>query len=660
VGKLSLEVFTPEPDERFYSGHDSQRQEKRYELSILYRPLTALDSEGADGADNYHYLTNVQALWGNHQAILEQPDIRTHQVLNYLMHLPSNHTNVIYAGNYDFNMWLRDIDPESMRQLLKEGQCTWRDYFLMWIPNKKLVVKRGGVSQTIYDVFSFYQKSFVKACADSNIGTPEELELIVYMKELRGNFANVDPDKIRAYCWLELELLQKLVQQLRSAILQTKYRPTALYGPGALANAILRKEKVKDHYGAFDKDLALRAYYGGRFDSAELGWYERVYQHDIRSAYPHQIRYLPCTRNAYWERTRDPSTSRYGMYHVKWKLPEDTIYPPFPWRDKDHRIYYLTEGQGWYHAEEVRAAIEVFGSAIKVVEGQALIEQPCDLGCNGQPYRFVEDLYQWRLALKAEGKTALVQVVKLDINSIYGKTVQSVGSKKKDPPFQNFFLGGAITAGTRAQIMRAIAFEQENILAIATDGLISRTRLNLPEGIQLGEWEILELFEHVQLGNGIYKSSQMDPKTGELLSYEKSRGFPIKLLDYGKVKEYVEENGPWGKYWYNDKRRFITLRAAYNRNDPELACHWTPASYEPPAQRPISLTPERRDQLDINVDGVLGPHWYDKKLQWRRYARKWQSLGVTSMSAPYKPKQSWEAIMDIRAQYYPEIAEDDY
>jgi|SRR5215469_1809791 len=646
-------LYQPLQGERFFANHQEKKDEER---SIMYLPLVALDSEGQDGPDNYHYLTNLQALWEDGQAILEAPNIRTYQVLNYLLRLPPKHVYVIFAGNYDWNMWLRDIEPETMTKLLKEGECQWRDYFIKWIPNKILTIKRGKYLRIIYDVFAWYQQSFVKACANWHVGTPEQLDLITAMKELRGNFSEVDPERIKTYCWLELELLLDLVNKLREKILQTDYRPKGLYGPGAFATAILSRHKVKEHYGQYPEDLSLRAYYGGRFDSALFGWFERVYEHDIHSAYPDQIRYLPCTRRATWEPSRDPALSRYGLYHVKWSVNDDTAYPPFPWRTTTGRIYYPSNGEGWYHADEVRAARDVFGSrAIRVLEGMALIEAPCDLGCNGQPYKFVENLYEWRLRLEAEGNHEQAKVVKLAINSLYGKTAQSVGSPKSAPPFQNFFLAGAITAGTRAKILRAIGLG-ETVISIATDGLYSTERLQVTESEALGDWEVVLNQEHIQLGNGIAKSKKL--KGGELVETEKSRGFNTRLLDYAKVREHVEAHGPWGKFEYPDKRQFITLRSAYHRNDPQLACHWVPGKDEPALTRFISLSPERRYQFDFNVLGESGPTYYGKLLQWRRLPVRVDALGDSPMSSPFTPHQTWEEVDQLRELFFPNMVEE--
>jgi hypothetical protein len=636
VHELKIQHYEPLEEERFYSDRRRGFDDKE---SVLTRPLVGIDSEGANDSEGFHHLTHLQALWEKRGSLV-RPKISSLNALSFITQLPPKHTYVIFAGNYDANMWLKDLPREALKSLFETSEVEWHGFKIYWVPHKFITIKHGTHSRTIYDVFSWFQCSFVKACERWEIGSKEQRQLIQDMKEKRGDFANVDQETIGRYCWLELELLNKLVDKFRDKLQRTKYRPRALYGPGALASSILQTEKIKDYYGPFDESLALHAYYGGRFDTAMFGWFEQVYQHDIRSAYPDQIRYLPCLRHANWEPSRNPATSRYGFYHVRWRLDEDTPYPPFPWRDDHRRIYYPSKGEGWYHAEEVRAAMEIYGKRIRIIEGMALRE-----GCNCQPFKFVEELYAWRLLLESEGNKLQALIVKLCLNSLYGKMAQSIGHKNRKPPFQNFFYAGAITAGTRAKILRAIG-TGEGVISIATDGLVTEARLPLPEGKQLGEWEIIDLLSHVQLGNGIYYSVDYDGKR-----VEKSRGFGTHLIDYDKVHDQVQKRGPWGYFYYEDKARFITLRQSYAWNRPEVACRWMQPE-DPPH---IQLDPDRRIQWAYNVEGKYPPYEDGDTLQWQRVPIPSQGL-----SAPFTPKQSWGEINDMRAQYYPEVKDEDY
>jgi hypothetical protein len=266
---------------------------------------------------------------------------------------------------------------------------------------------------------------------------------------------------------------------------------------------------------------------------------------------------------------------------VVWKVDSGTPYPPFPFRDTHGNIHYPLSGEGWYHSEEVRAALEIFGAAVTVLEGYQLVEE-----CEHRPLAFVERLYEWRQTLPKEQGI----IVKLAINSLYGKLAQSVGFRGRKPPFQSFFLAGAITAGTRAKLLRAIYQRPKAVIALATDGIVSEEELHLPISDKLGDWEYKHLSEHAQISNGVYHSVD---DTGK--DIERARGIGRAELDWTVIKAaFLAE--PLGGIDYT-RKRFIRLREGSIRTDGKI-CEWV----EEP--RKLSFYPTRRSpDLDTEVKG---------------------------------------------------------
>jgi len=139
------------------------------------------------------------------------------------------------------------------------------------------------------------------------------------------------------------------------------------------------------------------------------------------------------------------------------------------------------EGWGIYWSSEIVSA-EALGC--RVVYGCGWrYHKTCD--CVAFPE--LPSLYAERLRL---GSTTAGHVIKLAINSLYGKLAQIIGAA----PFHNPIWAGLITAGVRAKLNRAIAQAPRSIVMIATDALYSRERLDLPGGPDkvLGEWETKE------------------------------------------------------------------------------------------------------------------------------------------------------------------------
>jgi len=638
---------TPIPidvDEEAYSETYTDSKHRTWaERTLIYQPTCAIDGEGITLGPK-HYYTELNAVWPQGRKILKGSDLSAHEIFDFLFKLPEKHNYVVYGASYDFNMWLRYLPPKEKIDLVTTNETVWGGYKIKWIDRKYLHLIRLATkkSRIVYDVIAWYQKPFVNTLEAWSIGTTEDWALITRMKALRGNFANVDPEEIERYCWLECELLVKLVDSLCKAIQDTPYRPTALYGPGALAQAIFKYHKVKSFMGDFDEDKALLAYYGGRFDTAFFGWFEDLHEYDIRSAYPDQIRNLPCLAHAEWIACKDPFKYRHGLYRVKWDVGIDCFYPPFPYRDSTGCIWYLYAGQGWYHADEIRAAIEVFGNKVKVLEGTALVEK-----CDHQPFSFVEQLYKWRLKIAKENY-AKGQVVKLGLNSMYGKLVQSVGSKKQKPSFQNFFWGGAITAGTRAKILRAISGHMDQIVSIATDGLISLDQLQLVIGKELGEWEYSYLAEHVQLSNGVYHSVESDGTVKE-----RARGIGHGEMDWQEIENIYREKGIHGSYTYERKSRFITIREALHLNRPDLVCTWQTE------ERQLAFSPTRMEVDGLSTEGKEAPFGPADLLQFR--GRRYCAADLveiqhrlphkTALSYPFRKKHTWEEQLELRDYY---------
>jgi hypothetical protein len=550
-------------------------------------------------------------------------------------------------------MWLRMLPHREVDRLLDKGYTCWGSYEIRWIERKRITIKTRTRSVVIYDVLANWQTTFVKALDNWHIGTPLVSELVRVMKQERGNFSCLSQELIEAhgcttsdelidkYCFIECELLIDLCRALFDAILKTPYRPSAVYGPGALAGAALTKEGVKRHMCELDPEIDLitrHAYFGGRFDCSALGWFPTITQYDIKSAYPDQIRFLPCLRCGTWRRTGWGEVSKWGMFLVDFEVPDRTPWAPFPHRTRQGNVYYPYKGRGWYHGDEVLAAREMFGSKrIRVMGGWAY-----EPGCTHAPFAFVDALFQQRKAMEyGQGI-----VIKLILNSLYGKLAQQVGEQKgKKPPFQCFYWAGAITAGTRAKIMRALkqagTLTTSPVIGIATDSLVSLRKLDLPIGGELGEWEAKELALYAQISNGVYYAVDTEGK-----AVERSRGFERNTLDWDDVYRVYRKTRGVGTYHFVPKGRFITLREARQRSDRlTIECRWvgpdTPNAVE---TREIKFWPNRKFPGDWHLRPMvhrdlepLAPDDYDADCE----------------SQPIRTKESWHEVNELRARYNP-------
>jgi hypothetical protein len=457
--------------------------------------------------------------------------------------LPRGAAYVGYGLSYDFENILKDVSDADYMKLRDGDAVEFEEYTLKYIPGKMLTIsvplgfknKQGKpVIKTVVlqDVLSFFQDTFINALRKWDIDIPPE---IIEGKQKRGNFGPEDIEAIKKYNRMELDLLVELMNRLRAADkqafdlvgLKPNHSPRTWYGPGARARNFLLQTAWKDEHpqfsgAAYDELCSLipenggihpfaAAYYGGRIESAGLGYiHAPMFDYDINSAYPLAITRLPKWGPDSLERVDglDPQ-HRIGMYYVQWDIREQVNFCPLPFRSRSGNVFFPPAGRGWYMSPEVAAALEVYGpEQIQVARGyvlrgtegagDGLADLPPDV--QSTTARYMQLLAAHRLQAKAE-KMPAEKVLKLVMNSVYGKLIQQVGSHQ----FLSFLAGAWITSLCRAKIVRAVGKDTDgHIISIMTDGVLSLQPLNVPLSKTLGECELTPFSEGIQLLPGMY------------------------------------------------------------------------------------------------------------------------------------------------------------
>lgn len=524
---------------------------------------------------------------------------------------------------------------------------------------------------TVWDAYGFFQKSFVKALTDYRCGqcpgckaSPQEhceralwsaadLERIESMKAQRGVFDASRLREIETYCVDECRYLSFLMRDLITHVDEFGLRLTGYHGSGAIASAWMKQNKIKDYLprreetdspGVFNlsglpEEIALCAYFGGRFEISEMGFMGALYGYDINSAYPHITCSLPCLAHGRFRRVDDYQPGKIGVYLCGSRT--SGRYAPFPFRTpgsgqpagtaKD-AIYYCHGGQRWIWQDELAAARKHFGTeAIPVYDGYVWEPE-----CDHKPFAAIPDLYRLRQQYVREGN-GVEKVIKLILNSLYGKTAQSLGWSLQDgqampPPFQCFIWAGLITSGCRPMILDAVMQPDADVVSIATDGILSRSRiasLPCPAEKILGAWEAGDLTDGYLFQSGVYTYITAKGKR----KYA-TRGFAAKeipaqaLIDAWKAGETTVSAS-------RDESRFIPMKSGVLRSDAlEYIGQWVPSEHD------VSFTHNRRlpvysvdEYGEIDLSGLIPlsePH----------------IVPDDALSAPYEPKQTWEDVLE--------------
>ena len=560
---------------------------KRYgSTSAIDLPIVAIDGEGYNSEDGDHHYDLIAAAsdtWTDYKDTANA-ELTFEEIAEFLLSLPEKYGKAlyfIYGGSYDFNMWVKRLPDSVLKKLIKYGRTRHNQYKISWVPRREILIqdklsfeckiKHRGKNKGqhihsyrrkihIYDVIGFFQMSFVKALEDWKTTDQETIDRIASMKKQRGNFSEVEKQDILKYCLEECKLLVQLGNDFKAACNRADIRPYHWYGAGALATTLMRRFGVKNFISEAPevKRYWAHAYFGGR---TEISYQGRLpnggYQYDINSAYPTAMLDIPCLIHGEWNYHLDGSENyykyQYGIWHVKWNC-HGKLWGPFPWRDKKGRIFYPDTGEGFYHKVEIDAALALYPDCIfDIYEGWTFTPK-----CNHKPFFFIAEKAAYRLKLKLDGEPAH-KPLKLGLNSLYGKTAQTIGRK---PPYQNFFWAGLITATTRAKLLDAIRYCSGTIYSVATDGLISSTDIpELQVGTSLGTWECTKIIEGLLVRPGVYK--WLDPK-GKW--HYGTRGFMADEADWEEIEESWD-SGNVLKAWSFNATRFIGLRQALHRGE---------------------------------------------------------------------------------------------
>lgn len=340
----------------------------------------------------------------------------------------------------------------------------------------------------VWDVFKYFQSSFVAALKAWKIGTDEQVARIDGMKQKRGAFGKEDPAQVMAYCREECHLLAIMMRAVLTACKDADVEQNrGFYGAGSIASAMLKRHGVTEFRSTqkWSEGLTraiMSAYFGGRFENSVIGIVRApIYGDDINSAYPYALTFLPCMAHgewsAYWKRPTlddlrgvDLALCHFRVRGMSKGERKERAWMPLPHRDEKGSISYPSGFEGWAWREEFLAAKAGWPDCVDLLGAYVY-----ETGCGHRPFAFMPEAYRKRTEWGKEGKGI---VLKLGVNAGYGKTAQNVGD---DPKYKDWVWAGNCTSRTRAQLLRAISAARDpwSVLALATDSVHSTERLAL-------------------------------------------------------------------------------------------------------------------------------------------------------------------------------------
>jgi len=553
-----------------------------------------IDGEGQGKKDHRYVLLSASDESGqNEWCVMAKPGERltTVQCLDFILSLPKHTRLFSYFFNYDLTKILTDLTNEALyllfrpelRQRAKDLQkhgpwpVKWQGYYLN-LQGTKFSVGRGPKRVVIWDIGKFYQSKFVTTIKDWKVGDETAWERISTMKDKRDEFDKESMSAVKAYNLEECRYIAALARKLVEAHEKAGLKLKTFYGAGSSGAAMLNKMGIRAQIKPAPpemKEAIASGFFGGRFENSVIGSIpERVWNYDISSAYPYQTTFLPCLLHGTWvRRTKRSDLDRkdikaalvrytlgdYSNPRITRELQEKLkSWGPFPFRTTDGTISFpIQSGGGWVWRDEYLEGEALF----PYVEFREAWVYHCECDC--QPFSEIPGYYIFRIQIGKEGPGI---IVKLAVNSCYGKLAQSVGNAL----FNSWIWAGIITSGCRAQALQLLGLHTEwrNLLMIATDGVYTRERFtaqcpdkkaDLPIGIPaipnprdtgtfgtgkpLGGWEEKECKRGIFIARpGVYFPLQ--PSLEELKDVRgRGLGRSVILNSWQKIVDTWEKDG---------------------------------------------------------------------------------------------------------------------
>lgn len=453
---------------------------------------------------------------------------------------PRQGINWFYNLEFDFTALCKHLGFKKLEELSKTGFTTFQEYDLQYIPKKCFIIqKRGSTRQSLkfYDCLQFYKLSLKEAAK------------IVNLEKLDFNTGAIDYEEYKrngeytkqlvSYALQDAKICQKLGERLFNAC-NLIIPIHQFYSTASIAQQYFLTHLPHNLRSPSKAvmDIALKSYNGGRFELVKRGHFNNVSEIDINSAYPYEISQLieTDTDTGKWVNVKEEYNPEaiYGFYEIETET-HGYLLSPILHRIKNIICYPHGKHHAIVEASELKI-IDKLGFKYKILNGVEYFDSnPV------YPFTFIHELYNERLKMKKEGKDDLQYVLKIIMNSGYGKMIQLVpnltlhkditaeqmdeeetfeiesDSGEKIYAIKNGFKAGkmfnpvfasAITARVRSNLLNTVIKYklEDNLIGFATDCMYLKG--NAPQalvGEGLGAWKLeVKETEGLFVGSGVY------------------------------------------------------------------------------------------------------------------------------------------------------------
>jgi len=490
--------------------------------------------------------------------------------------------NLHFDARIILKMILRELSEKDLNRFYYTFRCKIQGYSIHYIEEKKLSIRKGKHSVTFFDIAQFYSKSLLEAYK-TNIKKPLP-DHYQSMKESRSDFSRDyykrHKKQMRNYCIDDCILTKELAEHWCDIFYKAfLFYPSHWISSGYLAEKVLINQGVNitkfDDIPLEVQEIAWNCYVAGRIELVTRGQSEKAYIYDINSAYPYAMTTIPEPTNGTWiQSTKLIKNALLGFFKIKCNIPNTKHITPFFFKVRGKIIFPKGEFITYATLDEIKSCED--SSWFTIIDSWQYTDP--------NPFypfkRIIEELYEKRQILK-KNKDPLELPIKIILNSMYGKTMQTTENKTGN--MFNPVLGTTICGKARAMLYQTIMSNdmERDVIFIYTDSISTTKKLNLDskelggfsedfEGsiytLQSGFYSKNGYFERSRgvghLGDEtiIHKETKTDSKGRLVYEFEKKKVGTLKLnikqntLDnigaFTTVTKKLKLNGDRGRMWW--------------------------------------------------------------------------------------------------------------
>jgi len=454
-----------------------------------------------------------------------------------------------------------EVTPTGFNESIKIHMKYLEGKYLEFKPEWKIGQYKVGACYW-WDISQFYFKSRLNNAAKKFLGETKieqcfDGSVLDAGKINDSEYRDYYREDIEKYAIQDAVLAGKLARLKRDEYVSQQIR---FIQPYSLANVAQREllstceiptinDYIKDPRLTRVLQIAQSSYYGGWFETAGNGRFNNCMGVDLASAYPYVMYHLPNTSNGNWLRSDSKESLlvwmekrkpfEIGFCEIFIEFEEGLNWYPLVCKSKTGTLVTPRIVKGWYSADEISEALKWPHKKFIVGEWYRFSEKDSQ----NRPFRpFIEKFYE--LKMSSESGSVPYNVAKVQLNSIYGKTVQCIDNKigKMWSPIY----GSTITGATRARLAELIRINDFEALSVATDGLIfPKDKLHtipdrpLEAPHNLGNWEHDGEGDLIVIMSGVYSMAQENyTKT----TFRGSASYFLRNFNVGGIFRFCEEN----------------------------------------------------------------------------------------------------------------------